>query len=53
MVKRVERQLMIRENKEIRTSMAYEKREELESTLRRKLGEQATKKEEARALMRL
>lgn len=33
--------------------MAQEKREELESTLRRKHEEQAKKKEEARAQMRL
>ena len=39
MVKKGERQNAVRESHEMRTSMAQEKREEIESTLRKKLGE--------------
>lgn len=38
-VRKVERENAVRENHEMRTSMAQEKREEIESTLRRRLGE--------------
>jgi hypothetical protein len=48
-MRRVEKMVQIKENTDMRLIMAQEKREELESTLRRKHEELAKKKEEARA----
>jgi hypothetical protein len=52
-MRRVEKLIQIKEITDMRLLMAQEKREELESSLRKKLGEYAKKKEEARAQMRL
>lgn len=48
-VRRVERMERVKENSDMRLIMAQEKREELESSLRKKYDELAKKKEEARA----
>jgi AAA+ superfamily predicted ATPase len=52
-MRRVERMDRIKENSDMRLMMAQEKREELESSLRKRYEELIKKKEEARAQMRL